>query len=81
MTTQKNTVYESETGTFALRGNGTFPALNGAVKRTGWKKTRLGEKKKQIIREAISEYSVDKVYRRNGSIYKLMMNGVEHKIA
>ena len=68
-------LFESGNGTFATRGNGTFPCLNGVVKRTGWKKSRLGSKNKTKVIDAINDSWVDKVFKRNGKIYKLMLNG------
>lgn len=68
-------LFESTNGTFSTKGNGTFPTLNGLVKRTGWKKSRLGEKNKSKVITALSDSWVDRVFKSNGKIYKLMLNG------
>jgi hypothetical protein len=62
---------------FSTRGNGQF----GNVIRTGWKPTRLGEKKQAIIAAFISESNVDKVYMRKEKIYAFFLNGTEKEIA
>lgn len=69
------TLFESKNGTFATRGNGTFPTLNGVVKRTGWNPSRLGAKNKSKVIAALNDSWVDKVFKRNGKICKLMLNG------
>jgi hypothetical protein len=74
MSKMKN-LFESVNGTFSTRGNGTFPCLNGVVTRTGWKKSRLGDVNKAKIINALNDSWVDKVFKINGKLYKLMLNG------
>lgn len=62
--------------TFSLTGNGTF----GNVVRTGWKESKLNYVKTCIIKNALESPNVDKVYRRGGKYYKLMLNGEEARI-
>ena len=62
---------------FSTKGNGTF----GNVTRTGWKKSRLGEVKKQAIIEALNDSNVDQVYKRGNKIYAFLLNGTETQIA
>lgn len=63
--------------TFATIGNGQF----GNVVRTGWRPSKLGEKKKQSIVKALQDSDVDQVYMRHGKIYKLFLNGTERQLS
>lgn len=63
--------------TFSTKGNGQF----GNVIRTGWKPSRLGENKKQIVIQSLKDSGVDKVYKRGNNVFALYLNGVERKIA
>ena len=63
--------------TFALKGNGQY----GYVTRTGWKKSRLGKCKKNIIIDALNNSDVQQVYKRGSKIYALLLNGTEKVIA
>ena len=62
---------------FSTKGNETF----GNVTCTGWKKSRLGEVKKQAIIEALNDSNVDQVYKRGNKIYAFLLNGTETQIA
>lgn len=62
---------------FSTKGNGQFRN----VTRSGWKLSRLGEKKKKVIIDALKNTDVDKVYKRNNKIYALFLNGAEKVIA
>lgn len=62
---------------FSTKGNGKF----GNVTRSGWKKSRLGEVKKQAIIEALNDSNVDQVYKRGNKIYAFLLNGNEKGIA
>lgn len=62
---------------YSVTGNGQF----GAVKRTGWSLSKLGDVKKKIIREALEHHDTNSVYKKGQSIYRLLLNGVEEKIA
>ena len=50
---------------FSTNGNGQF----GSVTRTGWKRSKLGEAKKQIIVNALNDIDVQQVYERGNKIY------------
>lgn len=63
--------------TFSTKGNGQF----GNVTRTGWKPSRLGEKKKLAIIDALNDIDVDTVYKRGNQIYAFLLNGTEKVIA
>jgi len=73
------TIYQTseKNPTFSTIGNGQF----GAVIRTGWKESRLGEGKRRIIINALSNSDTDKVYKRGKSIFRNLLNGTEQKIA
>lgn len=62
---------------FATIGNGQF----GYVIRTGWVPSKLGEKKKKIIIEALKDSNVHQVYKRGNKIYEFLLNGTEYQIA
>lgn len=69
-------VYEQE-GAFFRLDDGTKALI---YKDAPFKKTRLSEKKRAAIAAALKECDVDKVYRRGRYIYKLYLNGIEHRI-
>jgi hypothetical protein len=73
-----NTVFQTieKNPTFSIVGNGQF----GNLTRTGWVRSRLGESKKLIIIEAITDSNVDKVYKRGNKIYAMLLNGTEKVI-
>lgn len=76
--TDQVTVFEGiKSPYFSLRGNGQF----GQVTRTGWKPTRLGEKKKAAILKALRASDTDSVYRVEKGIFKRMLNGKVERIA
>jgi hypothetical protein len=62
---------------FSTKGNGKF----GYVTRTGWKKSRLGNRKKNIIINALNDRDVQQVYKRGSKIYALLLNGTEKVVA
>jgi len=62
---------------FSTKGNGKF----GNVIRKGWKKSRLGEVKKQAIIKALNDSDVAQVYKRGNKIYAFLLNGTETQIA
>ena len=77
------TIYESgslDRRTFHLKGNGTYPKLNGKAVVRGRRKSRLGEKKKRRIANALKHPHVDRVYMRGGTLYRLLANGSEGKL-
>ena len=61
---------------FSTMGNGQF----GNVLRTGWKPSRLGEAKKQIIVKALSDSDVSEVYQRGNKVFAFLLNGTEKRI-
>ena len=62
---------------FSTKGNGQY----GYVTRTGWKKSRLGKFKKNIIINTLNDSDVQQVYKRGSKIYALLLNGTEKVIA
>ena len=68
-------LFESENGYFSKEGNGTVSCLNGVAVRRGWSESRLGSEKKAKVLKALEDSHVDLVFKRNGKIYKLMLNG------
>jgi len=64
-TTGENPIY-------SLEGNNKF--------RSGWKKSRLGEKKKKLVLKYLQSSDVHQVYKRGRNIYVYWINGVETQI-
>ena len=62
---------------FSTQGNGQY----GYVIRTGWKKSRLGKRKKKVIINTLNDSDVQQVYKRGNKIYALLLNGNEKVIA
>lgn len=68
-------IFESSNGHFGLNGNRTG---NPVV--TGWKESRIGDKKKASIYAALSDSNTQSVYKRGKKIYALLLNGLENEL-
>lgn len=60
----------------SLTGNGNF----GNVTRTGWSPCNLGLKKKAAIINAIEDPYTDRVWRVDGNVFRMLLNGVTEKV-